>query len=125
MVKVNDLVKIELETNPNSIACDPYSCVVRVKHDYSIGWKTVGHVPREISMYIYFFVKQEEGTATGVKKSVNYKPSPIPSGGLEVPLLLTFSCPQKLFRDKMKEFIEDFYSFDFTGIHYDTDSFVR
>jgi len=59
---------------------------------------------------------------TGVLKSVNYKPSPILSGGPEVPLLLTFSCPQKWARDKMKEFIEDFYSFDFTGIQCDTDN---
>ena len=47
---------------------------------------------------------------------LNYKSSPIPSGGLEIPLQLTFSCPMEWVRDKMKDFIDDFYTYDFTGI---------
>ena len=66
------------------------------------GWKTVGHVPREISRYIYFFIKKENGKITGNVKSLNYKPSPIPSGGLKILLQLTFSCPVEWVRDKMK-----------------------
>ena len=42
--KVNDKVKIEIET----------------KHKYFGGWKIVGHVPREISRYIYF--SNQKGT---------------------------------------------------------------
>ena len=57
---------------------------------------------------------------TGVLKVVKYKTLPVPSGGLEVPLVLTFSSRQKWVRDKMKKFIEHFYSFHFTGIQYDT-----
>ena len=34
----------------------------------------------------------------------------IPSGGLELPLLLTFSCPEEWVRNKMKDFINDFYT---------------
>ena len=47
---------------------------------------------------------------------LNYKSSPIPPGGLEIPLQLTFSCPMEWVRDKMKDFIDDFYTYDFTGI---------
>ena len=52
-------------------------------------------------------------------KSLNYKPSPIPSGGLKVHLLLTFLCPEEWVRNNMKKFINDFYTYDFTGISSD------
>ena len=38
---------------------DPYSCVIKVKHEYFTGSKTVGHIPREISRYVIFFIKQK------------------------------------------------------------------
>ena len=111
--KVNE---IEIETNQSSIASDSYACAVKAKEKYFNGWKTVGQVPREISRYIYLFIKRENGKITGNVKSLNYKPSPIPSGILETPLQLTFSCPVKWVQDKMKDFTDDFYSYDFTGI---------
>ena len=40
---------------------------------------------------------------------------PIPSGSLEVPLLLKFESPDKCLRDTMEEFEENFYSFNFAG----------
>ena len=49
-------------------------------------------------------------------KSLNYKLSPITSGGLEVPLLLTFSCTKEWVRNKVKDFINDLYTNDFAGI---------
>ena len=57
--KVNKRVNTEIETNQSSIAIDPYSCAVKVKEKYFDGWKTVGQVPREISRYIYFFIKKK------------------------------------------------------------------
>ena len=53
---------------------------------------------------------------------LNYKSSPIPSGGFEIPLQLTFSRPVEWVRDKMKDFIDDFYSYDFTGILHNDES---
>lgn len=114
-------VKVELETNHMSIAKDPYSCAIRAKHKYFIGWKTVGHIPRELSRYVYFFIKEEKGKVTGSLKSVKYKPSPIPAGGLEVPLQLKFKCPNRKTLDDMEKFVEDFYSFDYTGIMADSE----
>ena len=75
-----------------------YACAVKVKHKYFDGWKTVGHVPREILRYIYFFINKEGGTISDNVKSLNYKLLPVPSGGIEVPLQLTFSCPEEWVR---------------------------
>ena len=61
------------------------------------------HIPREISPYLYFLLKKK------------YKASPIPSGGLEVPLSLTFSCKEKWVIDTMEEFIQNFYTFEYNG----------
>ena len=98
------------------IAIDLCACVVKAKHKYFDGWKTVGHVPREISRYIYFFIKKEGGRISGNVKSLNYKSLPILSGGLEVTLLLTFPCPEEWVRNKMQGFINELYTYDFTGI---------
>ena len=49
MQKVNDKVKIDIETNQSSITIDPYACAVKEKQKHFDGWKTVVHVPREIS----------------------------------------------------------------------------
>ena len=45
--------------------------------------------------------------------SLKYKASPIPSGGLEVPLSLKFKCDEKWVLDAMEEFVDNFYSYDF------------
>ena len=57
--KVNKTVKIEIETNLSSMAIDPYSCAVKAKEKYFDGWKTVDHVSRGISRYIYFLIKKK------------------------------------------------------------------
>ena len=80
--KVNDKVKIEIETNQSYVAIDSsYACVVKAKHKYFGGWKTVGHVPRETSSYIYYLIKKG-GRISGNMKSLNYKSLLIPPGGL-------------------------------------------
>ena len=67
---------------------------------------TVGHIPREISRHLHFFIKTEDGKVIGHVKSLTYRPSPIPSGGLEIPLQLTFTCDDKLTLDLMNGFCE-------------------
>ena len=47
--------------------------------------------------------------------SLKYKASPVPSGGLEVSLLLKFKCDEKWVLDAMEEFVDNFYSYDFAG----------
>ena len=48
--------------------------------------KTVGNIPKEISRYVYFFIKKEEDWITGKVLSVKYQLS-ILSGRLEIPLI--------------------------------------
>ena len=120
--KVKEKVKTEIYTNQSSIAIDPYACAVKAKEKYFDGCKTVGYVPREISRYICFFIKKENGKITGNLKPLNYKPSPILSEELEIPLQLTSSCPMEWIRDKMKDFIDAFYSYDFTDILHNDES---
>ena len=85
--------------------------MIKFKREFFTGWKTVGHIPREILRYNYFFINQEGGKL----KSLKYKPYPIPSGGLEVPLLLKFTSQDKWVTDAIEEFVENFYYFDFAG----------
>ena len=120
--KVNEKVKIKIEANQSSIAIDPYVCAVKVKEKYFDEWKTVSRVPREISRNIYFH-KKENGKIIGNPKSLNYKPSPISSRGLEISLQLTFSCPVEWARDKMKDFTDDLDSYGSTRILYNDESF--
>ena len=59
------------------------------------------------------------GEISGYLVSTNYKPSPIPAGGLEVPLLLTFSVKNEQIFEQMKEFVTTFYDHAYTGIKKD------
>ena len=55
---------------------------------------TVGHILREISRHCYFFLKEEGGEINGNVFSTTHQPSPIPYGGLEIPLVLRFQSPK-------------------------------
>ena len=59
--------------------------------------------------------KVEGGKVNGKLNSLKYKASPIPSGGLEVPLSLKFKRNEKWVLDAMEEFVDNFYSYDFAG----------
>ena len=86
-------MSIDLETNKLSKNVDPYACAVRAKKH---SWKTVGHIPREISHHVYHhFMRTEGGFVNGPVISTKYCPLPIPSGGQEILLLLKFSCRKR------------------------------
>ena len=87
---------------------DPYACAIRAKEEYFKGWKTVDHIPREISRHAYFFIKSEGGSVNGTVISTKYRTSPIPAGGLEIPLLLTFSSSKAINFEKMKTFVKTY-----------------
>ena len=109
--KVGDKVRVEIETGEESKKIDPYCCAIKASVDQQV--KTVGHIPREISRHVYFFLKEENGSIDGSVKSIQYKPSPIPAGGLEIPLTLTFKSPRYATHLKMKEFVSTLYSFEY------------
>ena len=92
-ITLNQMVEVYKENNPVSMSHDPYCCKTTVRKIDRIGPVTVGHIPREISQYVFYF-SQEGGTTTGTVKGIVPKISPIPEGGLEIPLLLHFSNPK-------------------------------
>ena len=58
-------MRVDLETNELSKNVDPYACVIRVKKQFFNSCKTVGHIPREISRHVCYFIKTEGGSVDG------------------------------------------------------------
>ena len=69
---------------------------------------------KSLAMFI-FFIKEENGKVFVTVKSLKYKVSTIPSGGLEVPLSLTFLRKEKWVVDTMEKFIQNIYTFEYSG----------
>ena len=68
---------------------------MKIKHRFFGAYLAAGHIPREIlSISLHYYIK-EDGVITGHVVSRNYKIPPSPAGGLEIPLLLTFSVEQQ------------------------------
>ena len=61
----------------------------------------------------FFFLKEENGKVDGFLYSTQYQPSPIPAGGLEIPLKLTFKSPNFITHQNMNEFMTNLYSRDY------------
>ena len=89
-IYVNQAVVVHKEKNIVSLQIDPYFCAKTISRMDKIDPATVGHIPREISRFVYFFL-HEQGAISG--KVVNTEPriSSIPEGGLEIKLLLNFT----------------------------------
>ena len=60
-------------------------------------------------------LQKEDANITGHLICTNYKVSPIPAGGLEVPLLLTSSVKSERVFELMKSFVNDLYEYNYTG----------
>ena len=104
---------MDIETDKDLKKIDPYCCATKAMVDIPPRLKTVGHVPREISMHIFFFLKEENRKVDGFIYSTKCQPSPIPAGGLEIPLKLTFKSPSSITHQKMKDFMTNLYSDDY------------
>ena len=105
--------KSQVETIKSSKESDPYACAIKVKNNFFDNWMTVGHIPREISRHCFYFI-QKGGSISGQLLSTNYKVSPIPAGGLEVPFLLTFSVIEDRIFSLMKDFVKNLYGYNAT-----------
>ena len=64
---------MEIKTDKESKKIDPYCCAVKGMVDILPQLKTVGHVPREISRHIFFFLKEGNGKADGFVYSTQYQ----------------------------------------------------
>ena len=117
-VKERDSVRVHLETNKISKKVDhPSECAILAKNQYFNSWKMMGHIPRKISHHVYYFIKTEGGFVNGSVISTKYRPLPIPLGGLEIPLLLKFLCPEQKTFEKMKKFVDSLYDYDYSGVN--------
>ena len=111
-IKEGDSVRVDLETN-------------KLKHVQSVrkfyfltrGKRWDIHIPREISRHVYYFIKTEGAFVNGSVISTKYCPSPVPSGGLKIPLLLNFLCPKQKAFEKMKNFVDSFDDCDYSGVN--------
>lgn len=79
--------KLHIEQD-NANVHDPFAMAIKAtQRGKLIYWETVGHIPREISRFCYYFVNYG-GALEGRVRDSKYRPSPIPSGGLEIPIRL-------------------------------------
>ena len=111
-------VIVDIECDTLSKEIDPYCCSIRVKENGEL--VTVGHIPREISRHVFFFLSTERGKVDGTVLSTRYKLSPIPAGGLEIPLWLTFRSSNALTYNKIKDFVENLCDYEY-GARIDSD----
>ena len=100
---IHQPVQVSVETNVISKACDPYCCKITITRRDRIGAVTVGHIPRELSWFVDYFL-QVGGSVTTTVASIQYRLSPIPEGGLEIPIQMVFSHTSKPLMEKMKLF---------------------
>ena len=105
-ISLHQQVKILKETNQLSINIDPYCCKITINRADRIGDITVGYIPRELSRFVFFFI-HEGGSVTGTVASITSRPSPIPEGGLEIPIIMHFVHQNKLISEKMKTFVDE------------------
>ena len=89
------------EVNNSSVDIDPYCCRITIKRVDIIGPVTVGHAPRELSRFNFYFI-QEGGSVTRTVASTTPRTSPIPEVGLEIPILMHFAHENKAISSKME-----------------------
>ena len=109
---IGQFVEVHHETEIESLKVDRYACAVKKKPPVSSillnpqAIVTVGHVPLEVSKLCYFFM-QHGGRITGKVFDTKRRLSPIPSGGLEIKLQLTFTGQGDLSCKMTDEMITD------------------
>ena len=100
----------------SSLEVDQYACVIKIKNRFFYSLLTVGHIPSEISWHVHYFIETKDGKFICHVKSLTYRPSSIPSEGLEIPLQLTFTCDDKLTLDLMNGLVKSLYDWNYTGL---------
>ena len=89
-IYVNQAVIVHKKKNIVSLQIDPYCCAITITRVDKIGPVTVGHIPREISRFVYFSL-HEQGAISGKFVDTEPRISPIPERALAIKLLLNFT----------------------------------
>ena len=67
---------------------------------------TVGHIPIELSRYIWHALRRE-AVIKGEVTAIKYKPSPLVQGGLEIPIAVTVKWDDKNAIDILRKKVEE------------------
>ena len=67
---------------------------------------SVGHIPMELSQYIWHAL-QREAVIKGEVTAIKYKPSPVVQGGLEIPIAVTVKWDDKNAIDILRKKVEE------------------
>ena len=100
-IHLHQHVVVLKEVSNISIDIDPYCCRIAIKRVDRMGPAAVGHVPRELSRFIFYFIKKG-CPVTGTVAKTTPRISPIPEGWLEVPILMHFTNENKAISSKME-----------------------
>ena len=108
--KKDEIVFAEKESSKTALEHDPYSIAWKKKNKSKITADVVGHVPKEISRAVFFFISRG-----GKVLDEMYYPSPIPKGGLEILLMVQFKIAdeKRKYMERLKEIITKNYTSDF------------
>ena len=79
----------------SSLETDPYATTIRIKNKIFDNFITAGHIPRERSQHVHFFVITKGKKVNEHVKWLMCRQSAIPSWVLKVPLKLKSTCQQK------------------------------
>ena len=101
---------LEMEQDYGNVH-DPFSIAIKaVSRERLTNFEIVGHIPREISRFCHYFLNYG-GALEGRVRIVKYRPSPIPNGGLEIPIFLIVKkggSDDSVF-EKMKQLVNEYY----------------
>ena len=100
-IALHQQVTVLKERNGMSIDIDPYCCRITIKRVDRIRDITVGHI---LSRFVFYFI-HEGGSVTGTVAILIPRPSPIPEGGIEIPILMHFAHENKAILAKMETFV--------------------
>ena len=87
--KKDEIVFAEKESSKTALEHDPYSIAWKKKNKSKITADVVGQVPKEISRSVFFFISRG-GKVVGRVLDEKCYPMPIPTGGLEILLMVQF-----------------------------------
>ena len=56
---MGEKVTVEMGIKKSSLEVDPYTCAIKIKNRFFDSLITVGHISREISQHVHFFIETE------------------------------------------------------------------
>ena len=98
------------ERDADALLVDQYAVAWMMNSKENLLPDVVGHVPQEISRFVYFLL-HHGGSIDAVVEDEKYRPSPIAKGGLEIVLRATFKTDdsKRSLLHRLRERIEKNY----------------